>query len=451
MITPAQAATAVANPTPTRPTGVPTAISADLLTLPSPRMSALMGALVALVAVFITWSAFAHITEFTAGHGRVIPASKIQVVQNLEGGIVREILAREGAMVREGEVLVRIDPTIADASLGEAREKIFGLKVLIARLEAEVGGMPLTFPQAVLDVRADLANHQRDHFEARARELQAALAAFELQEAQRSQEIVEIRGKIATSRRSLELAREELAMIRNLEKDRAASRAELITSETKVNEIEGALSAAELALPRLEAAVAEIRNRRQEKLSNFRGDALQRLTSARVELSAAEEASRSSADKVTRTTVRAPATGIVKTVSVTTPGQVIQPGHNLMEIVPLNDTLLVEAQVRPQDVGFLHPGQTAKVKITAYDSAIFGSLPARVEQIGADSITTEKGETYYLIRVRTETSQLEYRGQSLPIIPGMVADVDVITGSKTVLTYLTKPFIRLRDVAMRER
>ncbi len=434
-----------------RPHGLPTAISADLMTLPSARISALMASLVGLVGVFVIWSSLAHITEFTAGHGRVIPASKIQVVQNLEGGIVREILVREGALVHEGDVLVRIDPTIADASLGEAREKIFGLMALIARLEAEVNDTPLTFPQAVLENRPDLAGHQREYFDARARELQAALSALSSQEQQRTQEIAEIRAKIATLQRSLELAREELTMISNLEKERAASRAELIAAQTKVNELQGALTAAELALPRMEAAVAESRNRRQEKLSNFRGDVLQRLTSARVELSAAEEASRSSADKVTRTTVRAPATGIVKTVAVTTPGQVIQPGHNLMEIVPLNDTLLVEAQVRPQDVAFLHPGQVAKVKITAYDSAIFGSLPAHVEQIGADSITTEKGETYYLIRVRTDANNLEYRGQSLPIIPGMVADVDVITGSKTVLTYLTKPLIRMRDVAMRER
>lgn len=434
-----------------RPRGLPTAISADLMTLPTARMSTLMASMVGLVGAFVVWSALASITEFTAGHGRVIPASKIQVVQNLEGGIVREILVREGAMVREGDVLVRIDPTIADASLGESREKIFGLMALIARLEAEVNDTPLKFPQAVLDNRPDLAGHQREYFEARARELQAALSVFSLQEAQRLQEIVETRAKVATLQRSLALAREELTMITGLEKERAASRAELIASQTKVNELQGALSAAELALPRLEAAAAETKDRRLEKLSNFRGDVLQRLTSARVELSAAEEASRSSADKVTRTTVRAPTAGIVKTVAVTTPGQVVQPGHSLMEIVPLNDTLLVEAQVRPQDVAFLHPGQQAKVKITAYDPAIYGALPARVEQIGADSITTDKGDTYYLIRVRTEASHLEYRGQSLPIIPGMVADVDVITGSKTVLTYLTKPLIRMRDVAMRER
>ena len=431
--------------------GVPTAVSADLLSLPSPRLSALMASLIGLVGAFVLWSAFAYITEVTAGRGRVIPASKIQVVQNLEGGIVRAILVREGEMVREGDVLVRIDPTIAGSSLGEAREKILGLMALIARLEAEVEDKPLAFPAAVLESRPDLAGHQREHFEARRRELEAAVGAFSLQETQRSQEILETQSRIATLKRSLELAREELGLVRNLERNRAASRSELIGIEAKANDIDGALRAAELALPRLQAAVSEIRDRRTEKISVFRGDALQKLAAARVELSAAEQASRSSEDKVARTTVKAPTTGIVKTVSVTTPGQVIQPGHSLMEIVPLNDTLLVEAQVRPQDVAFLRPGQAAKVKLTAYDPAIYGSLSARLEQIGADSITTDKGETYYLIRVRTEKSHLEYRGQVLPIIPGMVADVDVVTGAKTVLTYITKPIVRMRDMALRER
>jgi adhesin transport system membrane fusion protein len=431
--------------------GVPTAVSADLMQLPSERMSRLMLSLVALVVAFVVWAALAAITEVTSGRGRVIPASKIQVVQNLEGGIVREIRVREGDHVREGDVLARIDPTLAGSSLGEAREKMQGLVALIARLEAEVEEKPLTFPQSVLDGRPDLAGHQREHFEARRKELDAALGALTLQETQRSQEVVETRSKIATLQRSLVLAREELDLVRGLERTRAASRSELITMEAKTNDIDGALKAAQLALPRLEAAVAEIADRRKEKLSSFRGDALQKLAAARVELAAIEQSSRGSEDKVARTTVRAPVAGIIKTVNVTTAGQVVQPGHSLIEIVPMNDTLLVEAQVRPQDVAFLRPGQEAKVKLTAYDPSIYGALAARLEQIGADSITTEKGETYYLVRVRTEKSHLEYRGETLPILPGMVADVDVVTGAKSVLTYITKPFVRMRDVALRER
>jgi len=194
-----------------------------------------------------------------------------------------------------------------------------------------------------------------------------------------------------------------------------------------------------------------VRDRRNEKLSAFRGEALQKLSGARVELSALNETSKWSADKVNRTTVRAPVSGIVKTVHVTTTGQVVQPGSNLIEIVPLNDSLLIEAQIRPQDIAFVRPGQDAIVKVTAYDFSIYGGLKARVEQIGADSIATDKGDIYYLIRVRTDETFLKYGSETLPIIPGMVADVDILTGKKTVLSYLTKPLTRMRDVAMRER
>ncbi len=431
--------------------GVPTAFSADLLELPSSKASALMLTLAGLVVGFIVWAALAVVQEVTTGRGRVTPASKIQIVQNLEGGIVREILVREGALVREGDVILRIDPTLAGSSLGEAREKMLGLGALIARLEAEVEGRPLEFPREIEQARPDVVAHQREHYLARRRELEAALGAFDQQEQQRAQEIKEAEARLATLKRALVLATEEVTMMRALERTRAASRSELIVSETKLNDTSGQLEATRLALPRLIAAKAEVAGRRAEKVEAFRGDSLQRLAAARTEYSALTEASRGSEDKLARTTVRAPTDGIVKTVHVTTPGQVVQPGHSLVEIVPANDTLLVEAQVRPQDIAFLRPGQDAVVKITAYDYAIYGGLQARLEHIGADSISTEKGETYYLIRVRTDKAQLSHGSRTLPIIPGMVAEVDVITGSKTVLGYLTKPLVRMRQTALRER
>lgn len=432
-------------------TGVPTAISADLLAGPSQGASWLLLSLVGLVATFVLWAALASVQEVTTGRGRVTPASKIQVVQNLEGGIVREVLVREGAFVREGDVLLRIDPTLAGSSLGEAREKMMALGALIARLEAEVEGRPLVFSAELAQGRPDLVAHQRDHYEARRREIEAAVAALDLQERQRSQEIREAQSRIGTLKRGLDIAQQELEMLRPLERTRSVSRSELLLSEAKVNDMRGSLEATELAIPRLEAAMSETARRRTERIEAFRGDALQKLSSARVEHAALTELSKGSEDKVARTTVRAPTDGIVKTVLVTTPGQVVQPGHSLVEIVPVNDKLLVEAQVRPQDIAFLRPGQDALVKITAYDFSIYGGLAAKLEHIGADSITTEKGETYYLIRVRTDKAHLSHRGGTLPIIPGMVADVDVITGSKTVMGYLTKPLVRMRQTALRER
>lgn len=436
---------------PVRKAGVPTAISADLLTMPPAAASLLMMSLVGLVAAFLLWAWLATVQEVTTGQGRVIPASKIQVVQNLEGGIVREVLVREGAVVREGDIILRIDPTQAGSSLGEAREKMAGLMALIARLEAEASRTALVFPAELERDNPDLVAHQREHYEARRKEIESAIAAFDLQERQRGQEIKEAESKMETLRRALDIAEEELALLRPLERTKAASRSEVLLAEAKVNDTRGALEATALAIPRLSDAMAEIARRRSERVEAFRGDSLQRLASARVEYAALAEATRGSEDKVARTTVRAPTAGIVKTVHVTTPGQVVQPGHNLVEIVPLNDTLVVEAQVRPQDIAFLRPGQDALVKVTAYDFAIYGGLAAKLESIGADSITNDKGETYYLIRVRTEKSSLSHRDGTLPIIPGMVAEVDVITGAKTVMGYLTKPLVRMRQTAMRER
>jgi adhesin transport system membrane fusion protein len=429
----------------------PSAVSADLLAPPGEGARYLSFALIALVATFIAWSALAAIVEVTTGRGKVVPASKIQLVQNLEGGIVREILVREGQQVAEGDVILRIDPTIAGASLGEAREKAIGLKALIARLEAEVEGTVLTFQEEVLRQRPDLAGHQRDHYETRKRELDAALSALALQEQQRAQEILELEARITTLQRSLTIAEEELQIVRPLEKSKAASRSEVLAAEAKVNDIAGSLKASELALPRARAARKEAVERRDERISAYRGDSLQKLAAARVELAAFAEAMRSGEDKLARTTIRAPASGIVKTVHVTTTGQVVQPGHNLVEIVPLNDTLLVEAQIRPQDIAFLSPGLPAIVKLTAYDFSVYGGLDGRIEHIGADSITNERGETYYLIQVRTDRSYIQLGERRLPIIPGMVADVDVITGSKTVLAYLTRPLTRIRSNALREK
>jgi len=440
-----------ANPGTPAPAGIPTAISADLLRPLPNGLDALLLSLIGLVAAFIVWAKFAVVEETTRGEGRVIPASKIQIVQNLEGGIVRELRVREGDRVAAGDILLHIDPTQAGSSLGEARERILGLRALIARLQAEIEGSDLVFPSDVTEAVPGLVARQREHFEARKAELSSAMSAFDLQEKQRAQEILELEAKIANQKRALELANEELAILRQLASKRAVSKSELLAAERRLNEAEGTLRAAQLALPRVGAQRLEVRDRREEKRAAFRADALQKLTSARVELSALIEANRGTADTLARTRVRAPATGIVKTLYVNTVGQVVKPGSDLVEIVPVNEKLLVEARVRPQDIAFLRPGQPALVKLTAYDFSLYGGLDGRLERIGADSVTNEKGETYYLIRVRTEKSRLRHGGKDLPIIPGMVAQVDVKTGSKTVLAYLTKPLTRMKQDALSER
>ncbi|MEO1206252.1 MAG: HlyD family type I secretion periplasmic adaptor subunit [Pseudomonadota bacterium] len=438
-------------PTAQRPSGVPTAVSADLLR-PHPKgPSILMISLVGVVAAFITWAAFAKIEEATRGEGRVIPASKIQLVQNLEGGIVREIGVREGDRIRAGDIILRIDPTQADASFGETQERVLGLIALTARLEAELADKPLTFPADLTKTAPALVARQRETYTARKRELEAALATLQSQFQQRQQELIELNGKVEILQTSLEIAKSQQAILAPLAKSRSVSRSELLAADAKVNDTFGQLRAAQLAIPRVKLQADEARQRRAEKVSAYRAEALEKLSEARVELAALQEVNKRSADKLARTIVRAPADGIVKTVHVTTIGQVVQPGIDLIEIVPLNDTLLIETRIRPQDIAFLRPGQPARVKLTAYDFALYGGLNGKVENIGADSVTNDKGETYYLIKIRTDGVQLEHGGKDLPVIPGMVAQVDVLTGQKTVLAYLTKPLTRMRDEALRER
>ncbi len=431
--------------------GVPTAISADLLAPPSRVAVHTTLALCAAVLAFIAWAAFANLEEVAQARGRIIPASKLQIVQNLEGGIVREISIHEGQEVAEGQIILSIDPTLSGASLGEVREKIGGLTALIARLEAEVEGKELAFPAEVAQASPGLVASQDNLYRSRQQEFNAGITTLELEARQREQEILEIGSKIATLMESLRIVGEDMSLARGLVQSRAISRAEVLQIEGRYNDTRGNLEAAQLALPRLQSARDGALSKRTEKASAFKSDALAKLTQARTDLAALKENAWSGADKVARTKVRSPVAGIVKTINVTTVGQVVQPGSNLVEIVPLNDTLLVEAQVRPQDIAFLRPGLEAVVKLTAYDFAIYGGLKARVEQIGIDSVTPEKGEPYYPVRVRTDRRSLAYKGEQLPIIPGMVAEVDVLTGRKTVLQYLTRTFLRVRMQAMRER
>ncbi len=438
-------------PAPARKRGLPTATSADLLKPPRFALGLFVLTLCAATAATIGWAATTRLDEVTLGDGRVIPAGKLKVVQSLEGGIVGALLVREGQIVREGETILRIDPTGVGASLGEQTEKLAGLEALRARLLAEVSGKPLIFSDALQRERPDLASNERKIYEGRAQELISALSALEQAAAQRQQEIAETRAKIANLTEALAITERELSIIRPMVQKGVAAKVELVRLEQRENETRGQLEAAELSLPRIEAALQEAKDRRREKDLNFKGEAMTKLSSAEIEFSALQQASKGDADKLRRTEITAPVSGTIKSVHVTTVGEVIKPGASIVEIVPTADTLLIEARVKPQDIAFLHPGLPATIKLTAYDYALYGGLPGRLEQIGADSITTEKGETFYIVHIRTDKNHLEKNGHQLPIIPGMVAIAEVKTGSKTVLEYIAKPVTRLAHQSLRER
>lgn len=417
-----------------------------------PRKAAtfLLLAMVAFVVAAIVWAGRARVDEVAVGAGRVIPTSQVQVVQNLEGGIVSALMIAEGDLVEAGQVLSRIDDTTFASSFRENRARYLGFLASVARLEAEVEGKPVMFPADLAEEREVVAN-ERALLDARRAELDASLDVSRRQEEQRRQDLLELQRRITGTDQRLALARQELAIMTPMVEQGVTPRVELLRVQRLVNELQQDLETARISVPKADAALAEAQRRQAERRAAFRSAAQQDLNTQRVQLRALQETLTSVRDRVARTELKSLVRGIVQRVKVNTIGGVIKPGDDLIEIVPLDDALLVEARIRPSDIAFLRPGQSAQVKLTAYDYATYGILPGKLEYISADTIVDEQGQSYYRIRVRTETNHLGTADKPLHIIPGMVAQVDVVTGNKMVLEYLLKPVIRTRNNALRER
>jgi len=399
----------------------------------------------------IVWASLATIDEVTRGEGKVIPTGKVQVIQNLEGGILTELLVAEGDIVERDQPLLRLDDIRFSSTYRETRAKYLALLARAARLKAEATGTPLVIPDKVMQEDARLGKNEQALFASRASELASNRGTLKQQANQTRQELAELKARKGKLARSYSLLKQELAMSEPLAADGAISEVEILRLKRSVNDLLGELEASRLAIPRLEAAHEEVKSKINDLEISFSTRARSEMSEVEAELAAVGETLRSQEDRVSRTLVRSPVRGTVKQVLVTTIGGVIQPGMDLVEIVPLEGGLLVEAHVRPADIAFLHPDQDAKVKLTAYDYAIYGGLPAKLEHISADTIVNESGESFFLIRVRTERDHLGTDKRPLKIIPGMTAMVDILTGEKTVLDYLLKPVLRARERALTER
>lgn len=428
------------------------AVARDALKGPRRGAILLLLVLVATIAGGLVWASQAEIDEVTRANGRIVPASEVQVAQNLEGGIVAEILVSAGQTVEAGQVLLRIDDTSADASLQELQETYYGLAAAIARLTAEVEGKPLDFPAELAAARPDLVEQERQLYQARQEELASAVEALLQQAGQKRGELAELEAQLASLEKQYALALEQYKLVKPLEKSGAVSKVEVLELERSLAEMEGEMARIQAALPRAQAAIAEAESRILEKRAAFRALARADLNDRSVKLAALAEQMRGRADRKTRTEVRAPVKGVVKEVMVSSIGAVVQPGDSLVEIVPLDDRLLVEARIRPADVAFVHVGQPARVRLTAYDYAIYGALEGTVEWISADTFIDDEGNSFYHARVTTAETSLRGRaGEALPILPGMVAEVDILTARRTVLAYLLKPILRAREIAFSER
>ncbi len=419
----------------------------------SPRVVRItLWAILGFFIIMIAWASLADIDEVTRGDGKAIPSSRLQKIQNLEGGIVAEVFVHEGEVVKAGAPLLRLDDTRFRSNAGESEADRLALEARIQRLTAQLDNKEtLTLSPEILNKTPDIANGEMELFASVNKRIQSELSGLNEQLVQKKQELLDYQAKGAQYRRSLGLLQQEISMSEPLVAKGAISKVEVLRLRRSEVETRGQLESVTLAVPRAEAAIKEIESKINETRGRYRSEALSQLNEARTELSKIEASGKAIEDRVNRTLVTSPVRGIVQQLMVNTIGGVIQPGNDLVEIVPLDDTLLVEAKIRPQDIAFLRPGQEAMVKFTAYDYTIYGGLKAKLEQISPDTVTDKDGKSFYVIRLRTEKNHLGSDEKPLIIIPGMVASVDIITGKKTILSYLLKPILRAKAEAFRER
>lgn len=412
------------------------------------RARALLYTLLLAVIALIAWAWFAPIDEVTKGTGRVIPSSQTKVIQSYDGGVVENIEIQEGQLVAPGQLLMRIDPTRYASSYREGVARSLALKAKAERLGALTTGQPYVPSREVLDESPRLAAHERELYETSKEELEEQQAIAREQLTQRREELREAEARRDSASRTLNMASRELNLTRPLLDSGAVSEVEVLRLERDVSNARGELSQSEAQVARLYAAVEEAQGKIREVALEMQNRWRNELSETLGQLGAIEESNIGLQDKVSMAEIRSPVAGTVQRLHVNTLGGVVQPGQEVVEIVPSDDQLVVEARIAPQDIAFLRPGQPATIKLTAYDYSIYGGLAAELDHISADTITDDDDNTFYLVRVRTQQGEVD---SDLSIIPGMTAQVDIMTGKRTVMQFLLKPVLRAWSNSLGER
>ncbi len=415
------------------------------------RAQTLVRVALLLVIVLLVWAALAQVDEVTKGEAKVIPSRQLQVIQSFDGGVVSEILVQEGQVVEAGQLLLKIDETRATSGVRESAAQAFALEARLARLKALAEGRDFAppSPQEGNEEEQRIVDEERQLYDSRRSQLHAMISISEQQLAQRQQELSEAEAKRNAAARSLDLSQQELAKTRPLLATGAVSEVEVLRLEREVSRARGEREQSAAQASRARAAIAEASRKIQETELAFRNENRKELSEVLGRLNALNEGAVALADKVSKSHVKSPVRGRVQRLLANTVGGVVSPGKDIVEIVPLDDALVLEAKIQPRDIAFIHPGQAATVKFTAYDFSIYGGLEAEVENISPDTVTDERGQnTFYIVRVRTKQTNFS---EKMPIIPGMTAEVDVLTGKKTVLSYLLKPVLKAHAYALRER
>lgn len=418
---------------------------------PNKAAIALFLSIIALVTCTFFWMAHSKVEEITRAQGSVVPSKEIQVVQSLEGGVLEALNVKEGQQVKKGDILLRIsDIQFASQERGtEART--LSLQAKKARLEAEARGKEFVLPPEVLEKAPQIAENEKSLYESRQNELKNTYAILDDRISKASAEIAEIKAQIGRFSSSKKLLGQELEITKEMVRKRAAPKIDEIRINREISDLSGQINASVQRRRALEAELKVAKKERESQLDKFQSQALGELNQVETEIAGLKENLKSIGDRVDRAEVRAPVDGTVNRIAIKTIGGVVEPAAKLVEIVPLDDELKVVAQVQPNEVAFIHPGQPTKVKITAYDPQKYGSLDGELVRIGANSVQDEEGNAFFEIEVRTVKNFLGDKTKPLPITPGMVADVEIITGKRTILEYMMKPILRARDRAFTER
>ena len=409
----------------------------------------------ALFVVFVAWASFAEVDEIARGDGKVIPASKTQIIQASEAGVVQEIAVKIGQVVKKNDLIIRLDNTLNMSSLGEQQAKSRALEVRIARLKYEQSGNlagPFPCPADIQSIAPQICDNEQKLLIARRENFDNKLSVLKSRLDQREKELDEALANSDRLTRNLAVSDQEAKLVGSMVKKGLMARTEQIRVEREQTELNGQLNLSGETVKKIRSTITEAQLQVEELGLQLQQEALDELTQALAELSVVDETIRGATDKVARTDIRSPVDGIVNTLELNTVGAFVQPGSVVAGIVPTSETLLIEARVSPRDVAFIRPDQEALIKVTAYDFSIFGGIEGKVSNITADSLVDQKtGEPFYQVRVATDKSTLERDGKAYSIIPGMICSVDIKTGRKTILSYLLKPINKARQEAMSER
>lgn len=404
------------------------------------------------LVAFVVWAKWAVLDEVTRGEGQIIPSSRVQTIQNLEGGIVSELLVNVGDIVEEDELLMRIDNSAAQSSFEEEKTRFNNLRARIIRLEAQVADKSkISFPADLKKVAPNAVEFEETQFGINKDRRRAETSVLASRAKQRRQEVSEMRSRQSQLEDQLATINREYNMTAPLVRQGVMARIDLVRLEGQRSDVEGEIRTVRLSIPRAQTAVSEANQQIREIKLTAKAEASQQLNETRAELESLAQTMSAGEDRVDRTDVRSKIKGTVKDIFVTSVGGVIQPGEPIMEIVPLGDTLLIEAKVKPADIAFIRPQQEAIIKVTAYDFSIYGGLRGIVENISADTIIDEEGDSFYKVYLRTNETVLAHKGKDLPIFSGMTTSVDILTGQKSVFDYLMKPILKAQNEALRER